>query len=62
MDVKRYEVDFDLGNGRTARTTLKLSDAEAKRRGLLADDEKPKTVAKKRTPANKARGSQNKSN
>lgn len=50
--VKRYEVEI---NG--VRTTLQLTDADAKARGL----EKPPTAqAKAKTPANKAKTPANK--
>lgn len=51
MTLNRYEVDFDLGKGRTTKATLKLSDAEAKRMGLLEDEPKKKAT----TPRNKSR-------
>lgn len=51
--MKRYEVEI---NGMT--TTLQLSDAEAKARGLLSDDD---TKSKAKAPANKAKTPANKS-
>lgn len=47
--MKRYEVEI---NG--MKTTIQLSDADAKARGLVADDsEAGKPAAKSKTPANK---------
>lgn len=58
MAVKRYEVEYDLGKGRTSKTTLKLNDADAERLGLL----KPKAAPAKKAakPANKSRTAANK--
>lgn len=57
MGVKRYEVEQDLGKGRTVTTTMKLNDADAKRLGVFVD---PKPETKKATPANKSRTAKNK--
>lgn len=52
--MKRYTVEI---NGVT--TTLRLSDKDAERRGLTAD-EPPAAPTKARTPANKSRQPANK--
>ncbi|EAS0269367.1 hypothetical protein E7939_21990 [Salmonella enterica] len=54
VGTKSYDVVI---NG--VETTLKLSDADAKTRGLLKDEPK-KAAAKKATPANKGRTPSNK--
>lgn len=51
--MKKYDVEI---NG--VRTTLQLSDADAKARGLKAADEVKSKEAK--APANKARSAENK--
>ncbi|QHB37237.1 hypothetical protein SEA_GUDMIT_8 [Gordonia phage Gudmit] len=51
---KTYEVEI---NGYA--TTVQLSDADAKARGLLKDEPK-KSAPKKATPPNKARSASNK--
>lgn len=55
VGTKNYDVVI---NG--VETTLKLSDADAKARGLLKAEEPKKTAAKKATPANKSRTPSNK--
>ncbi|OMC01281.1 hypothetical protein A5733_03010 [Mycobacterium sp. NS-7484] len=56
--MKRYDVEI---NG--VRTTLQLSDADAKARGLIkpAAEEKKAAPTKARTAANKSRTAANKS-
>ncbi|QLF83818.1 hypothetical protein SEA_MOOSEHEAD_7 [Gordonia phage Moosehead] len=56
MALKTYDVEI---NGYT--TTLRLSDADAKERGLAASEApKKEPAAKKATPANKSRTAANK--
>ncbi|UXE04982.1 hypothetical protein SEA_LTON_7 [Gordonia phage Lton] len=56
VGTKNYDVVI---NG--VATTLKLSDADAKARGLLkAEEPKKEPAAKKATPANKSRTASNK--
>lgn len=51
-DLKMYDVELENG----LSTTLRLSDADAAKRGLT----KPRATAKARTPQNKAKSAANK--
>ncbi len=54
--VKRYEVEVPTRNGGGVTTTVKLTDADARRRGLLADEPAEGDAKQKKRSAPKPAG------